>query len=54
MPNNEAQQKPQRRELTSDEAKACLEFLARTDIKGAEAMNMLAVQQVISGYINNG
>jgi hypothetical protein len=54
MSNNEEQQNPQRRELTSDEAKVCLEFLSRTDIKGGEAQNMLALQQVLSGYISNG
>ena len=47
----EEQPKPQRQELTPDLAKACMEFLGRADIKGAEAQTMYSLQAVISGYI---
>lgn len=43
--------KPERQELTSGIAKACLTFLKRSDLKGSEAETMVIVQQVISGYL---
>jgi len=43
--------KTEKQELTSDLARACLEFLNRADIKGGEAQTMLMVQQIIRGYI---
>lgn len=42
---------PEKQELTSDLARACLGFLDRSDLKGGEVQTMLMVQQIIKGYI---
>jgi len=40
--------------FTKQELQSLLLLISRTDIKGSEAMNVVMLQQKISGYLNEG